>query len=218
MAAISHAIGHGFEFYRDEYDTEKTEIDLTGGTSAPITPGVPDGTYYQNWSLYAQDEVQLWKDAEAIAGIRYSNFESEGEVGATQLSFSTDAVVGNLNLRFGITPHTSIWSVVWRGVSAHRISRTSSVASISLTRSRTRSWNPKKFSIAADSVLAYNPHWSGALIGVALWGLHMGMTQGLLAAMVADTVPADLCGTAFGFLNLASGVAMLIANGLASPL
>jgi MFS family permease len=69
--------------------------------------------------------------------------------------------------------------------------------------------------MAADSVLAYNPHWSGALIGVALWGLHMGMTQGLLAAMVADAVPADLRGTAFGFFNLAGGVAMLIANGLA---
>jgi hemoglobin/transferrin/lactoferrin receptor protein len=52
--------------------------------------------------------VQLWKDAGAIAGIRYSNFESEGEVGATQLSFSTDAVVSNLNLRFGITPHLNL--------------------------------------------------------------------------------------------------------------
>jgi MFS family permease len=53
------------------------------------------------------------------------------------------------------------------------------------------------------------------LIGVGLWGLHMGMTQGLLAAMVADTVPADLRGTAYGFFNLASGVAMLMASILA---
>jgi MFS family permease len=43
----------------------------------------------------------------------------------------------------------------------------------------------------------------------------MGMTQGLLAAMVADTAPADLRGTAYGFFNLLSGVAMLIASGIA---
>lgn len=69
--------------------------------------------------------------------------------------------------------------------------------------------------IAADLVLAYSPHWSSALLGVALWGLHMGMTQGSLAAMVADTSPADLRGTAFGFFSLASGMAILLASGLA---
>jgi len=69
--------------------------------------------------------------------------------------------------------------------------------------------------IAADLVLASDDHWSIVLIGVGLWGLHMGMTQGLLAAMVADTVPADLRGTAYGFFNLASGVAMLMASMLA---
>jgi MFS family permease len=55
-------------------------------------------------------------------------------------------------------------------------------------------------------------------IGVALWGLHMGMTQGLLATMVAGTAPAHLRGTAFGFFNLASGIAMLIASVLAGLL
>jgi len=69
--------------------------------------------------------------------------------------------------------------------------------------------------IAADLVLASDDHWSIVLIGVGLWGLHMGMTQGLLAAMVANTVPADLRGTAYGFFNLASGVAMLMASILA---
>jgi MFS family permease len=52
-------------------------------------------------------------------------------------------------------------------------------------------------------------------VGVALWGLHMGMTQGVLAAMVAGNSPAHLRGTAFGFFNLASGFAMLIASVLA---
>lgn len=69
--------------------------------------------------------------------------------------------------------------------------------------------------MAADVVLAKNDHWGVVLVGVGLWGLHMGMTQGLLATMVADTVPADLRGTAYGFFNLASGVAMLIASVLA---
>jgi MFS family permease len=52
-------------------------------------------------------------------------------------------------------------------------------------------------------------------VGVILWGLHMGMTQGMLAAMIADVSPADLRGTAYGFFNLACGVALLIASMLA---
>ena len=43
----------------------------------------------------------------------------------------------------------------------------------------------------------------------------MGVTQGLLARLVADTAPEDLRGTAYGFFNLASGVALLIASVLA---
>jgi len=69
--------------------------------------------------------------------------------------------------------------------------------------------------IAADVVLATNDHWGVVLLGVGLWGLHLGMTQGLLATMVADTAPVDLRGTAYGFFNLASGLAMLIASVLA---
>ncbi|HQU80844.1 MAG TPA: MFS transporter [Azonexus sp.] len=66
--------------------------------------------------------------------------------------------------------------------------------------------------LAADLVLATSSHWSGVLGGVALWGVHMGITQGLLATMVADTAPADLRGTAYGFFNLVSGLAMLLAS------
>lgn len=72
--------------------------------------------------------------------------------------------------------------------------------------------------IAADLVLASNNHWATVLAGVALWGIHMGMTQGLLATMVADTAPADLRGTAFGLFNLVSGVALLIASFVAGLL
>jgi MFS family permease len=69
--------------------------------------------------------------------------------------------------------------------------------------------------VAADAVLAASTHWAGVLVGVALWGVHMGMTQGLLATMVADTSPAALRGTAYGFFNLVSGLAMLLASALA---
>jgi MFS family permease len=69
--------------------------------------------------------------------------------------------------------------------------------------------------IAADLVLASADDWAVIVTGVGLWGLHMGMTQGLLATMVADAVPADLRGTAYGVFNLAGGVAMLIASVLA---
>jgi MFS family permease len=72
--------------------------------------------------------------------------------------------------------------------------------------------------IAADLVLSANDHWGVVLIGVALWGIHMGMTQGLLATMVADTAPIGLRGTAYGFFNLMSGFAMLIASVLAGLL
>jgi len=69
--------------------------------------------------------------------------------------------------------------------------------------------------IGADTLLAYSNSGAVFWTGVALWGLHMAMTQGLLAAMVADTAPTDLRGTGYGFFNLLSGVAMLIASGLA---
>ncbi len=72
--------------------------------------------------------------------------------------------------------------------------------------------------IAADLVLAASNHWGVVLAGVAFWGIHMGMTQGLLAAMVADAAPADLRGTAYGFFNLVSGVAMLTASVIAGLL
>ena len=71
---------------------------------------------------------------------------------------------------------------------------------------------------AADVVLASSDHWQVVLLGVAMWGLHMGMTQGLLAAMVADASPANLRGTAYGVFNLVSGVTMLIASVVAGLL
>ena len=72
--------------------------------------------------------------------------------------------------------------------------------------------------LAADLLLASSTHWLVLLAGVALWGVHMAMTQGLLAAMVADSAPEHLRGTAFGLFNLVSGVAMLLASAAAGLL
>lgn len=69
--------------------------------------------------------------------------------------------------------------------------------------------------IAADALLAGSNQGLAFWIGVALWGLHMALTQGLLATMVADAAPAPLRGTAFGVFNLVCGVSMLVASGLA---
>ncbi len=72
--------------------------------------------------------------------------------------------------------------------------------------------------IAADALLAWSDRGAIAWLGVALWGLHMAATQGLLATMVADTPPADLRGTAYGMFNLVCGVSLLAASALAGLL
>ncbi|MBL8340690.1 MAG: MFS transporter [Rubrivivax sp.] len=69
--------------------------------------------------------------------------------------------------------------------------------------------------VAADLVLAFAREYRGLLVGVCLWGLHLGITQSLLSAMVADAAPEDRRGTAFGLFNLVSGVALLVASALA---
>ena len=72
--------------------------------------------------------------------------------------------------------------------------------------------------VVADVVLALATNVWMAFIGVALWGLHMGLTQGLLATLVADASPPELRGTAYGLFNLVSGVALLVASVLAGAL
>ena len=72
--------------------------------------------------------------------------------------------------------------------------------------------------VLADVVLAAASDLWILMAGMTLWGVHMGLTQGLLAAMVTDAAPESLRGTAFGVFNLASGVAMLLASLLAGIL
>lgn len=72
--------------------------------------------------------------------------------------------------------------------------------------------------VAADLVLAWATGPAAVGVGAALWGLHLGATQGLLSKWVAAAAPEGLRGTAFGVFNLASGVALLIASALAGAL
>lgn len=72
--------------------------------------------------------------------------------------------------------------------------------------------------IVADIILALGTTIPLVMLGVVFWGLHMALTQGLFASLVADTAPENLRGTAFGVFNFAEGVAMLIASVLAGAL
>src|SRR5262249_55901534 len=65
--------------------------------------------------------------------------------------------------------------------------------------------------VAADLILAFAVGMPAVALGAALWGLHMGFTQGLLAALVAGTTPAELRGTAFWVFILISRLATLSA-------
>ena len=66
--------------------------------------------------------------------------------------------------------------------------------------------------VGADILLAAASSPLVATLGAAVWGLHMGMTQGLTARLVADTAPKHLRGTAFGIFHLVGGIAVLAAN------
>ena len=72
--------------------------------------------------------------------------------------------------------------------------------------------------VIADLLLGLSRNFAGVAVGVGLWGLHMGLTQGLLAALVADAAPPELRGTAFGMFNLATGMTLLAASVIAGGL
>jgi MFS family permease len=69
--------------------------------------------------------------------------------------------------------------------------------------------------MAADALLALSANMVGVFLGIALWGAHMALTQGLLAKLIADAAPDHLRGTAFGIFNLGTGLALLVASVLA---
>ena len=72
--------------------------------------------------------------------------------------------------------------------------------------------------VLSDVLLASSLGLVGLGAGIALWGVHMGMTQGLFSAIVSTHAPADVRGTAFGVFSLANGVALLLSSTIAGAL
>ena len=72
--------------------------------------------------------------------------------------------------------------------------------------------------VIADLLLAFGKSELVVLVGIAVWGVHMGLTEGLIATLTANASPVNLRGTAFGLINLARGVMLLIASALAGTL
>ncbi len=66
--------------------------------------------------------------------------------------------------------------------------------------------------VLADALLAFAPNLLAGIGGIALFGLHMGLTQGVLTALVSDAAPAEARGTAFGLFHLFSGLSLLSAS------
>jgi MFS family permease len=72
--------------------------------------------------------------------------------------------------------------------------------------------------LAAQAVLGWASAPAAVLVGAALWGLHLGLTQGLLAVVVSLTAPGSLRGTAFGLFHVVSGIMLLVGSVLAGVL
>ena len=72
--------------------------------------------------------------------------------------------------------------------------------------------------VVADVALALAEGYALLFVGIALWGLHMGLTQGIPASMISDTTPAAWRGTAFGVFNLVSGAGLLLGSAAAGLL
>ena len=149
------------------------------------------------------------------AGQSHVGTEPVSEVPATRASGRLqDSPVGsyaqlpleNLDPREGVTVHCFIWPTLpAKGVQTiWALNHASGRVELVLSGGRLQ--------LLADGVLASSTHWAAVLGGVALWGMHMGITQGLLATLVAATAPEDLRGTAFGVYNLLGGLARFVAS------
>lgn len=118
----ANRLTYGLEYYRDEYDTRKNEVDLTTGQAIEVIPGTPDGAEYTSLGLYLQNEIRLGERADAVLGLRYSAIEADGTlVSATQtesLSLDTSKVTGSLNLRYALTPELNLVGGVAQGFRA----------------------------------------------------------------------------------------------------
>ncbi|MDV3241878.1 MAG: TonB-dependent receptor [Methylocaldum sp.] len=99
-----HDLTYGADYYHDDYQTRKVERNRVTESERKLTPGTPDGATYEHWALYRQDEAHLLDSLEGVFGVRYNRYEARGEVTDQSLRFETDAVAGNINLGYRLTP------------------------------------------------------------------------------------------------------------------
>lgn len=99
---------YGLDYYRDEYDTRKTSRNLTDGTETAQTPGTPDGASYRSLGVYLQDEIRLGKRAELVPGLRYSRYETEGQIENQNLGLKTERVTASLYGRYRLIPSLNL--------------------------------------------------------------------------------------------------------------
>jgi TonB-dependent heme/hemoglobin receptor len=115
-------ITYGLEYYRDDYDTSKLEVDLDTGLETSVIPGTPDGAEYKSLGIYLQDEIRLGERADAVLGLRYSAFEADGtlvtETQTETLSLDTSKVTGSLNARYELSPTLNLVGGVAQGFRA----------------------------------------------------------------------------------------------------
>jgi TonB-dependent heme/hemoglobin receptor len=118
----ANRLTYGLEYYQDEYDTHKDEVDLTTGITTSVIPGTPDGAEYTSFGVYLQDEIRLGERADAVLGLRYSAFEADGtlvtEAQTESLNLDTSKVTGSLNGRFALTPQLNLVGGVAQGFRA----------------------------------------------------------------------------------------------------
>jgi hemoglobin/transferrin/lactoferrin receptor protein len=105
---FDHALSYGFEYYHDDYETGKLRRNLASGARERIAPGVPDGSSYESWALFLQDEAQLLDALGGVFGVRYSHYAAEGALASQRLQFETDAVAGNMNLSLRLAPFLNL--------------------------------------------------------------------------------------------------------------
>jgi len=109
----SQRITYGIEYYGDDYSTEKQRFNLDTGDVESIKPGVPDGATYESLGAFLQDEIRAGKYLEFIAGLRFSQFEAEGELehpteGTTTLQLDTDKTTGSLQALIKLSPQVNL--------------------------------------------------------------------------------------------------------------
>lgn len=114
----SHRFTYGLDYYHDRYDTAKASVDLLTGMETQLIPGSPDDASYASLGAYVQDELRLHPRAELVLGVRYSAFETEGEVGEESLSLDASKFTGSLHGLIKLTPRWNLVSGVAQGFRA----------------------------------------------------------------------------------------------------